>query len=179
MGTIIQGRRVLELNEKLTPPTSGENFHKWVEENKAYQEFRPIEEHFFIIAANKAIEWINESSKSNLIDGRELTDFIARTNCVNEVRNMREHILDYYKGTGRRQKNFQSFFEVNGNDTAGISDATATVVTDKGYLLGGRVNIQEIIAVANDIYPIISDKQFKLQIAQPFVPGDSPQAASP
>jgi hypothetical protein len=66
------------------------------------------------------------------------------------LRDMIEHADQYIEGKGRKQADFvREAEEVGTNlpgDAPGIADATSTVIDDKGHWLGGRLNVEQVIA---------------------------------
>ena len=67
-----------------------------------------------------------------------------------DLRNMREHDVDYFKGEGKAQDRF----------VKDLSDATvdgsASFSDKNGYLVGGRLlNVQEALKAAQKLYPKI------------------------
>ena len=68
---------------------------------------------------------------------------------------MREHDIEYFKGEGFKQDNFEKTIDVNEQKDAGRIDATATIVCNEGYLIGGRLNVEQAIAAAQALHPVI------------------------
>ena len=150
MGVIHQGNRLLSIDiGTLTHGQTDHSFEAIFEMNS----IRLIEEYFFIISVNKALEWLKESKK--YVKGmKEIADkFENEIPYIKEVRNMREHEIEYFKGKGRKQKNFVR--SVDGS-RAIVSDATSTIVNEDEYLIGGRLNVQKAISVAKEIYPEVN-----------------------
>jgi len=148
---IIQSHRIIELNKELSV---------YFERMKDFTHFQvadkdnmdhvtdliKIEEYNLIISLNKALEWL---AKAKLYFP-EVEVIIERINNylphIKEVRNMREHEIDYYKNKGHKQ---DFFVRPLGNS---LSDATSTIVNEDGYFLGGRINVQVANKVFNENY---------------------------
>jgi hypothetical protein len=66
------------------------------------------------------------------------------------LRDMIEHADAYIEGKGHKQAQFVREAEgVAANlpgDAPGIADATSTIVDDNGHWLGGRLNVERVIA---------------------------------
>jgi hypothetical protein len=66
------------------------------------------------------------------------------------LRDMIEHADEYVEGKGRRQAEFHR--EAEGvatslpGSSSGSSDATSTIVDENGHWLGGRLNVERVIA---------------------------------
>ncbi|WP_347861533.1 hypothetical protein U0355_12955 [Salimicrobium sp. PL1-032A] len=67
---------------------------------------------------------------------------------IRELRNMREHEIEYYKDEGYKQEKFVRVFGMN------ASDATSTIVTNGNYYVGGRISVQEVKSVFESFLPI-------------------------
>lgn len=107
-------------------------------------------EHFFVIAVGKSLEWGEELSG---IDDEKYHEFCHYRNRLPEarlVRNMREHDVAYLKGEGRRQSEFVKELDVNGGNMSAAVDGTSTIICDEGYLIGGRLNVQEAVRYASE-----------------------------
>jgi len=125
------------------PPGNLEAFHDAMDIER-------VEQYFFVIAVNKAREWLNEAS--NLVPEirAAATTFEAKTPFAKEVRNMREHEIDYFKSKGHAQENFVRSVGPSG---AIAADASSSIVDEGAYLIGGRLNVQVAMAEADKIYP--------------------------
>jgi hypothetical protein len=67
-----------------------------------------------------------------------------------DLRDMIEHADAYVEGKGRKQEEFLREAEdvatnLPGN-APGSADATSTIIDDKGHWLGGRLNVEQVIA---------------------------------
>lgn len=101
-------------------------------------------EHFFVISVGKALEWGAELKRINpkLSDAIEALEQALPDGRL--IRNMREHDLAYFKGTGHKQEEFVQ--SLNGGLVE--VDGSSTVVGADGYLIGGRLSVQVAIAHA-------------------------------
>jgi len=124
-------------------------------DNKARQEGMDtlqMEQYFFIIAVNKAREWLRESRRLVFAMQALAKEFEAQTAYAKEVRDMREHEIEYFNGKGNKQKDFVRAVGIPGTIAA---DASAAIIDENAYLIGGRLNVQSVISVAKRIYPQI------------------------
>jgi len=74
------------------------------------------------------------------------------------LRDMIEHADQYREGKGRKQSEFlreaAGIAENIPGDQPGIADATGVIVDDKGHWLGGRLNVEQVIA---ELRPLITE----------------------
>jgi len=153
---IFQGRRLLQ-----TRHSSADEFTDLSEAAKRQQirarliqfqqamEIERIEQYFFIIAVNKAREWLSESAKAL----PELQPVAKKFNDalpdVKELRDMREHEIDYFKHKGWKQSDFVR------RHRSTLADATGTIIDDDNYFIGNRLSVQQAIVVAEQVYPAV------------------------
>ena len=148
-----QGRRLL--STKATQPQivssdqSSYDFRDWIR----------TEEHFFIIAVGKAIDWLEELKSVDASIQLPIEDFFKKLPNARDMRNMREHDNEYLRGNGHKQTKFHQEVKVKGVSGGGSisADATATVIIGNNYLLGGRLNVQETITAAEQLQIIFDD----------------------
>ncbi|WP_111415061.1 hypothetical protein [Billgrantia lactosivorans] len=107
-------------------------------------------EHFFVIAVGKSLEWGEELSGIDDQKYREFCHYRDRLPEARLVRNMREHDVAYLKGEGRRQSEFVKELDVNDGNMSAVVDGTSTIICDEGYLIGGRLNVQEAVRSASE-----------------------------
>lgn len=161
-GIIVQGERVLAVQVRIEQQATSAEFSQTMQEQirsvqnriRAMQE-RVIEEHFFVISVNKTINWLKEVSKLEPLLQANVERFLDQVPSAKEVRNMREHDIEYFKGEGFRQEEFQKTIDVNQQEDAGRIDATATIICNEGYLIGGRLNVEQAMAAAQELDPLI------------------------
>lgn len=100
--------------------------------------------HFFIIAVNKLLEyrhWASELGVFNEVDFTEVDAFSRRD--IADLRNMREHVVSYYRGEGHAEKRWW----VETSDYK--SDASGRT----GNILGGRLDYLDFAAAAAALLP--------------------------
>ncbi len=93
---------------------------------------RLCQEHYFVISANKLIEhraWIEKFGPCGNVDFSEIDSFPSKV--VKDLRDMREHAIDYFKGEGREKNRW-----VVENPPIYSADASSRI----GNLLGGRLD---------------------------------------
>lgn len=116
--------------------------------NRADLELTSTYEHFFVIAVGKSLEWGAELEEFDTAKFQTYCTYKENLPEARLVRNMREHDVAYLNGEGRRQQEFVAELSVNnGNLTASV-DGTSTIICDEGYLIGGRLNVQDTVAHA-------------------------------
>lgn len=147
---IMQGQRLLDMHKKsskaLESHLNMKIFHELLEEQR-------IEEYFFIIAVDKAGKWLKETSNLYPQFKAYSTEFDNKTPLAKEIRDMREHEIDYIKGKGWQQDKFISDVGLNPGEIA--ADATSTIISENEYLIGGRLNVQQAVNHSFEIYPAI------------------------
>jgi hypothetical protein len=158
VGAIVkQGHRLL--NTKTTQSPMELDQKKSAEPIEDLKNWVRTEEHFFIIAVGKAMDWLEELKSANTSDLLHIDDFFKKLPNAREMRNMREHDNEYLRGKGHKQKNFHQEVKVKVKGISGggriSADATATVIIGNDYLLGGRLNVQETIMAAEQLQKIL------------------------
>jgi transcriptional regulator with XRE-family HTH domain len=150
---IFQGRRLLQTHD-----SGAGKFARLTEEGKLQQiqaefeqamEIERIEQYFFIIAVNKAREWLNESAKALPELQPVAKGFNDALPDVKDLRDMREHEIGYFKGDGWKQS---EFFRQRRST---LADATATIVNEDDYCIGNRLSVLQAIVVAEQVYPAV------------------------
>jgi len=106
------------------------------------------EEHFFVIALGKAMDWLSELKSHDPSLQQPIEDFFRRIPTARDVRNMHEHDNEYFRGKGRKQSSFHQNVRGRPNISA---DATATIILGSDYLIGGRLNVKEAMTAAEEI----------------------------
>lgn len=155
---ILQGKRLLEThhtNMSMQP----QNVDELVKFHEA-MEIERIEQYFFIITVNKARDWLNESSKV-LPDAHPVAKKYNETlPNVKDLRDMREHEIQYFKNKGKKQ---DEFVRRRGSTAA---DATGTFIDEDNYNIGNRLSVQQAIQVSEEVYPAIVNIFQKLNAAE-------------
>ena len=150
-GIFFQGIRLLENQQKMrnamqTVTQETLMQHKNILE---FKELRIVEEHFFVTSVSKAIDWLKEVRKLKPDLSSDIDSFIHNFPEAKDLRNMREHDVDYFKGKGIAQNRFvKSLADSTVDASASISDQT-------GYLIGGRLNVQQAVIAAQKLFPVI------------------------
>jgi hypothetical protein len=100
--------------------------------------------HFFAIAAAKLIEhrhWVVSFGLCKNVDFREIDRFSARD--IKDVRDMREHVVDYFKGEGWAPDRWRT------------PDDTADASSLHGTLIGGRLDWVAFGVAAKGLLPML------------------------
>ena|GEM_PF-4887027 len=79
----------------------------------------------------------------------DIDKFIHAFPETKDLRNMREHDVDYFIGEGKAQSRFVKSL------TDATIDASASMSDKNGYLIGRRSNVQQAIKEAQQLFPII------------------------
>ncbi|MEC4813630.1 MAG: hypothetical protein SAK29_10230 [Scytonema sp. PMC 1069.18] len=149
-----QGERLLETHRNMNSLIfSSTTSH--LEELRDLQEWIRVEEHFFAIAIGKALAWLDELGKIEPLCQQHIDDFLKKIPHAKDIRNMREHDVEYLQGKGRKQKNFTLDFNLYDGKASGSADASSTIVFNNDYLIGGRLNVAETIAFADEFYELL------------------------
>ena len=102
------------------------------------------EHHYFAIAAHKVLEhreWVTRLGLCSTVDFSMLDQFNAIQ--VRDLRNMREHVVDYFEGLGRAKDRWRV-------ETPEFSaDASACV----GTLIGGRLDWKAFAQACEQLLP--------------------------
>ncbi len=151
-GTILQGERVLAIQSS---QSSARRFDRTA---------TVIEEEFFVLSARKLVLWVDEAERQQLIPANTFEQLRELKSIIVDVRNMREHADEYIvHKKGRKQSEFHFAPKDSSGGVAYSSDATATMILDGNYLIGGRLSVQAVLAAAgrgrNAFLPIVSNDQ--------------------
>lgn len=156
---VYQGQRVLELQEKSAPPDAGDGFLAWAKQRREQPDFTHVEDHFFVTAVSKCVEWLAEAHERDLLEPDLTEAFMIAAGHGKLIRNIREHYLEYLNGGGRQRKKLYAAIAINGSPEPGVViDASSVIVTDEGRLIGGRLNVQLLMAEADQLYPHVKAK---------------------
>lgn len=157
-----QGSRVLDLQEKSKPPQGEAAFLEWARYKHDQPDFTHIEDHFFTIAVSQCTEHLYELHERGLLQPDTTESFMIAAGHSKLIRNIREHYLEYEKGGGRQKsKNRVTISTESGIDSISI-DASSVIVTEEGRLIGGRLNVQQLMREAEILHPklIIAHTEF-------------------
>lgn len=104
---------------------------------------RHTECHFFAIAADMLIEYRDWARNFGLLPAVDFTEIDALSSHVKDLRNMREHVVEYFQGRGhaRDRWNYQS--------VEGGADAGSLV----GTKIGGRLDWKAFAAAVQRLLP--------------------------
>jgi hypothetical protein len=138
-GVVLQSKRVATATEQLMNYENGTNsFAKSIN-------ILHCEQHYFVIAANKLYEyreWIKIFGLFNNVDFSEIDSFSRQD--IKDLRNMREHVIDYFHGNGKDKARWVI-------DTPEYkADASSCV----GTMIGGRL---DYIKFANAAERLLSE----------------------
>lgn len=150
-----KGRELIELNKESfrmreIPPMKTKEFY----------EFLRVEEHFFVVAFNKATRWLWIAGRFDKELQKEKNKIRSEFPHAVNVRNMREHDDEYLNGRGKKQDQFivADTISVNEEEISFELDATSTISTNDAYLLGGRLDVYKAIEVFAPLYELLQDK---------------------
>jgi hypothetical protein len=121
------------------------------------------EMHFFAITANKVFEfrdWARSFGLFDNVDFSVLDQFSRRQ--IRDLRNMREHVTDYFEGKGNAQHRWQI------ETPEYQSDASARV----GTMIGGRLDYARFAESARTLLPELL-KIAPPQVNSPAVPNNN------
>lgn len=154
-GVIVQGERLLLRAEDFIEAVKDGDHNKF----EIACERLELDEHFFCIAVNEANEWLIEVGKK--IPGLKTYSkmFSAVVPLAKELRNMREHEIDYYKGCGKKQLNRKK------GELGLENDAQSAMFTKGSFEIGKRINVEKTKEIAEKIYPILRERLSKLMDA--------------
>lgn len=151
---VLQGERMLRASERMNDIKSMDGFRN-------AKDVLSIEEHFFVIAVNRAVQWCLEAERNDEPLRGVSKPFRNAADKGKEVRDMREHDIEYFRGGGKKRHRFEADVKISGSLT-GRADASSTIVTDQGYLIGGRLNAQEVMDEAQKLYPQLLNRSTSL-----------------
>jgi hypothetical protein len=150
-GIMHQGRRLLENQQRMQSAMQAITADTFLRHQDflVYNDLRIVEEHFFVNSVSKAIDWLKEVKKFRKDLSLEINGFLHEFPEAKDLRNMREHDVDYFKGEGKVQNRFiKKLPDATVDGSASFSDSM-------GYLIGGRLNVQQAIKAAQKLYPKI------------------------
>lgn len=137
-GVIAQSKRVIAATEKLS--NVGTTHEPYIENLYSLH----CEDHYFVISAYKLLEYYQWTKQHNLfanVDFSELDGINQRD--IKDLRNMREHVVEYFRGTGRDKARWW----IESPDFK--ADASSCV----GTLIGGRLDYVAFTEIASKILP--------------------------
>lgn len=162
---VLQGNRVLELQGRDCPPEqTADEFFAWSKDRQSKPNFTHVEDHLFITTVHKSVEWLVEAHNRNLLEPDLTSDFLSAADNSRVVRNIREHYIEYLNGGGKQRGQNVAIIALNGEEGAAHIDASSVIVTDEGRLIGGRINVQLLMAAADALYPALHQQQQLIMI---------------
>lgn len=115
------------------------------------------ESYFLTTAVRQALRWLEfaraDSSLATAIDA-----FVVAARHVTDLRNMWDHEDEYLRNRGHAQDRYTHAFREGPDESSRIifeTSAHGVVVSGERYLLGGRVDLAELIDALRIIQPVI------------------------
>jgi len=122
-----------------------------IEQSRHASNMMRIEEHFFVIALGKAMEWLAELAKQRDEFRPAIEAYLAQMPHARDVRNMREHDIAYFKGTGNRQPYFVHEHTDSDGQVLALADGSSTAVFGEQYLIGGRLDLNIVVRISQEL----------------------------
>jgi hypothetical protein len=155
-GTISQGKRLAEGRINMLQELQNDETRR-LAGTKMQTEY-----HYFSLTAHKLlehVEWVLRLGLCKNVDFSMLDEFSKRD--VRDLRNMREHIVDYFEGKGRDKERWKIETPEYSADASGIV----------GDLIGGRLNWVRFAAAAEILLPVLLAEPIPYPSAsRPIVP---------
>jgi hypothetical protein len=139
VATIEQGKRIPHATSKMVASAGQENTRLLAAQVRS-------EHHYFAISANKVLEhrdWVLQMGLCSKVDFRMLDQFSSRD--IRGLRNMREHVVDYFKGLGRDKPRW----------TTETPEFKADASSSVGTLIGGRLDWKLFALAAENLLPAL------------------------
>jgi len=102
-GIVHQGQQLLDNQQQMLnamQAITSETLMKH-QDYLVFKDLRIFEEHFFVISVSKAIDWLKEVKNFKPELSSDIDMFVHGLPEVKDLRNMREHDVDYFKGKGK------------------------------------------------------------------------------
>lgn len=122
------------LNSQLPRNAEPDGINAW---RRTFQ----VNRHWFLIAANKLVEYIEWAKKLDYLDPSMFAEIDALADEIKKTRDMNEHVIDYFVGKGRKPADWVVV------ESHGTSDASSTI----GSMIGGRVDHKEVVLAARKL----------------------------
>ena len=135
-------------SECLNIDKSTDRVEKW-----DFNVLRINDDHFLKIAINNAMIWLQEFNKY-IGETNNLYNELSKIQEIKDLRNMAEHEIEYYEGTGRKQGEYI-------NKETNLS-ASETGILEGEYLIGGRLSMSYIEEKFKEIYDVIYKNNFTI-----------------
>jgi len=117
-----------------------------------------VEEHFFVIALGKAMDWLSELARLQTASQPVIEHYLSQLPHARDVRNMREHDIEYFKGNGRRQPHFVHEHTDAAGQVLAQADGSSTVVFGDQYLIGGRLDLTTVLRISKNLSLALSSQ---------------------
>lgn len=154
---VLEAEEILKLHESMINLDCSHSFKAQAD---SISELKKIREYYFTIALSKSRKWLTEATEYNK-SLQKIIDLIdSDLPHIRDVRNMKEHEIEYFKNEGRKQPHFikEVDADISGIEDKIVSDAISTVVLGDTYLVGGRLNVQQAIRTFSPLYEVIEQK---------------------
>ncbi len=119
-------------------------------------------QHFFLIAMGKALVWLEQARSVDPALAGPIDAFSQQFPEARLIRNMNEHDDAYLRGTGHHQGKFLHTIAASGDPNAIGVDGTSSLVEPEGYLIGGRLNVNQVVEAAERLSTIIEAAEDQL-----------------
>lgn len=151
---IFQGQRLLDAQAQAHSYAEATDFSRFdIMRFNELQSIRRMEEYFFVIAVNKARDWLKAAgAKRPVIQSAFDRHFEKTISDVSDLRDMREHELQYLGYIKGKCKKPEEFVRNTGGMAA---DATSTFIDPGRYMIGNRLCVEDAINVAETILPVL------------------------
>jgi hypothetical protein len=149
--TVAQARRVADATSQMSATASQGNFRLVAAQVRT-------EHHYFSIAANKVIEhrdWVFQLGLCSSVDFGMLDEFSKRD--IRDLRNMREHVIDYFQGIGREKSRW----------VIETPEFKADASSATGSMIGGRLDWVSFAAAAEKLLPALLAEPVPYPTRQP------------
>ena len=135
LGVIVQSKRVATAKARLGSNEMSDSVARHVAILESH-----YEDHFFVIAAHKLIEYRDWCQTFGLFPGVDFSEIDAFSKeDIKDLRNMREHVVAYFRGKGLEKEKWRA------------SDAS----TVSGTVIGGRLDWDKFSEAAKHLLPAL------------------------
>lgn len=131
-GVIEQAGRLNDLQSRL----GSSNF---IEVRRSFQR----ERQFFLTASRQLLAHVHWAERLSFLDNEVFSEFKSFENNIKSLRDINEHVIEYFEGAGKRRENWMTENEL------GHADASATV----NQRIGGRLDWNELAGVTRRLLP--------------------------
>ena len=114
-----------------------------------------MEEHFFLVACQKATRWINKLQAQNILS-EEIRIFKEKVS-VKLVRDKREHD-DEYQGTNAKDEKLSDVSNPNSELTIKVGQSI-TMKRNSRYYIGGTLDVHTTMEIVNQLFKPLKEIQ--------------------